>query len=423
MAFGGYLQANTAVDLMVGPFVDETNGKDAEIGLTITQAEVRLSKNGANIAQKAEATSLVHDELGNYVCKLDTTDTNTEGVLTLMIHESGALPIKMDYMVLAQAAYISLVTAKDTGFMDVDIKAISTDTTAADNLELFTEVLENATGLIDAGTFKAGAIDAAAIADAAIDNATFAADVGSTAYATNIIALAVRKVLDELNLDHLLKVDTTVAADGDLEAYCVAGTIIAHLLSTSADATLYKASTDSQQGIRDHIGDGTNLTEAGGDGDHLTAINLPNQTMDITGNLSGSVGSVTGHTNQTGDNFAIVNGTAGLVAIDTVVDAIKVITDALTAAGAAKLALGATTMITGTVSWDNTNATTTVIYSDDITEATADHFNGRLFVPTSGALVGQYTDITDYSLDTGEGKFSVTALTEAPADNTTFMIL
>ena len=103
--------------------------------------------------------------------------------------------------------------------------------------------------------------------------------------------------------------------------------------------------------------------------------------------------------------------------------AIKVILDALTAAGAAKLALGATTMITGIVSWDNTNATTTVVYSSDITEATADHFNGRLFVPTSGALLGQYTDITDYALDTGEGKFTVTALTEAPADNTTFVIL
>lgn len=96
-------------------------------------------------------------------------------------------------------------------------------------------------------------------------------------------------------------------------------------------------------------------------------------------------------------------------------DAIKVVTDNMSAA--------ATTMITGTVSWDNTNATTTVIYSDDVTEATADHFNGRLFVPTSGALLGQYTDITDYALDTGEGKFTVTALTEAPADNTTFVIL
>lgn len=48
---------------------------------------------------------------------------------------------------------------------------------------------------------------------------------------------------------------------------------------------------------------GAGLTEAGGTGDHLTAINLPNQTMDITGNitgnLSGSVGSVTGNVGGT----------------------------------------------------------------------------------------------------------------------------
>lgn len=101
--------------------------------------------------------------------------------------------------------------------------------------------------------------------------------------------------------------------------------------------------------------------------------------------------------------------------LDVLLDAIKVVTDLLSP--------GATTMITGTVSWDNVNATTTVIYSDDVTEATADHYNGRLFVPTSGALVGQYTDITDYALDTGEGKFTVTAFTEPPADNTTFVII
>ena len=135
MAYGGDLQANTAVDLMVGPFLDSTDGDTEETGLTITQAEVRLSKNGGNIAQKNEATSLVHDELGNYLCKLDATDTNAEGILSLMIHESGSLSIKMDYTVLSQAAYISKYTAKDTGFMDVDVKAISADTTAADNLE------------------------------------------------------------------------------------------------------------------------------------------------------------------------------------------------------------------------------------------------------------------------------------------------
>lgn len=114
-------------------------------------------------------------------------------------------------------------------------------------------------------------------------------------------------------------------------------------------------------------------------------------------------------------NAAGADVAADIIAAKAIVDAIKVVTDNQAAAS--------TTLIVGTVSWDNTNATTTVIYSDDITEATADHYNGRLFVPTSGALVGQYTDITDYALDTGEGKFTVTALTEAPADDTTFVII
>ncbi len=52
-------------------------------------------------------------------------------------------------------------------------------------------------------------------------------------------------------------------------------------------------------------------------------------TTTFTGSLTGSVDSVTGDTKQTGDSFAIVNGAAGLVAIDAVVDAIKVKTDFL----------------------------------------------------------------------------------------------
>lgn len=93
-------------------------------------------------------------------------------------------------------------------------------------------------------------------------------------------------------LDHLVAV-----ADAD---DVVNNSIIAKMVSSAATADWsgFVNTTDSLQAVRDHIGDGTNLTEAGGTGDHLTAINLPNQTMDIigniTGNLSGSVGSVTG---------------------------------------------------------------------------------------------------------------------------------
>lgn len=48
------------------------------------------------------------------------------------------------------------------------------------------------------------------------------------------------------------------------------GSIIAQILATGGDISDYSSTTDALESIRDHIGDGTNLTEAGGDGDHLT---------------------------------------------------------------------------------------------------------------------------------------------------------
>jgi len=96
----GWLKQSTAITLRIGPFLDETNGKDAETELTVTQAEVRLSKAGGDFAQKNEATSLVHDELGYYICLLDDTDTNTLGMLKLAVHEAGALPVWHTWMVL-----------------------------------------------------------------------------------------------------------------------------------------------------------------------------------------------------------------------------------------------------------------------------------------------------------------------------------
>lgn len=93
------------------------------------------------------------------------------------------------------------------------------------------------------------------------------------------------------------------------------------------------------------------------------------------------------------------------------------------AAAAVRLALSAGQIIPGTVSDAETAPSTTEFAADDITEATADHYNGRLVVWTSGALAGQVTDVTDYELDTGEGLFTVTALTEAPADGDTFVLV
>lgn len=56
-------------------------------------------------------------------------------------------------------------------------------------------------------------------------------------------------------------------------------------------------------------------------------------------------------------------------------------------------------------------------------EATNDHYNGRLILFTTGNLLGQMTDITDYTQANSKEKFTYTALTEAPADNDRYVVL
>jgi len=195
----------------------------------------------------------------------------------------------------------------------------------------------------------------------------------------------------------------------------------------------------------------------------------------VGGNVTGSVGSLVGHTVQTTDHTAgiaaipttAMRGTdsagtaANLATVDTVVDAIKVATDKLVftvanqvdvnvlswistaaatpttagvpevdltyingvAASAANLEKSAGTIVTGTVDTTAFTATTTILESDDITTAAADHYNGRIILFTSGTLQNQATDITDYELNGGRGKFTYTAVTSAPADDVTFVIV
>ena len=56
-------------------------------------------------------------------------------------------------------------------------------------------------------------------------------------------------------------------------------------------------------------------------------------------------------------------------------------------------------------------------------ETTPDHYNGRLLLFTSGALLGQMTDVTDYVSANSKEKFTYTALTEAPADGDRYVVL
>ena len=60
----------------------------------------------------------------------------------------------------------------------------------------------------------------------------------------------------------------------------------------------------------------------------------------------------------------------------------------------------------------------------DLTEATDDHYNGRVLIFTSGVLAGQATNITDY--DGASKKLTFTALSDQPATGgqlTSFVIV
>lgn len=119
--------------------------------------------------------------------------------------------------------------------------------------------------------------------------------------------------------------------------------------------------------------------------------------------------------------------------LDTEVAAIKAKTDSLTFTVAGKVDANMVAISGSTTAADNleggglglvvstcaSGSTTTSIVTN-LTEATNDHYNGRVITFTSGALLGQTTSISDY--DGATKTLTVVALTEAPANTDGFVI-
>lgn len=173
-----YLKQSTAATIKLGPFVDDSDGKTAETGLTISQADIRLSKNGGNIAQKNNSAGATHDELGYYNVPLDTTDTNTLGTLKVIVSKSGALPVFADFMVITAEAYDTLCgtdhfTVDLNGTPSVNVVQISGDSTAADNLESYCDgTTAQPVNVTQIGGTAQSAIDLKDFADTGYDPTT-----------------------------------------------------------------------------------------------------------------------------------------------------------------------------------------------------------------------------------------------------------
>lgn len=193
----GFLRQSTASQSRaIGPFVDDTDFKTPETGLTINASDVKLVVNGGTSANKNSGGG-THRVNGVYSFTFDATDTATVGEMEVSISVSGALIVFDKFVVLEEAVYDMLFAASAPGYIanaPVNVAQFggSNGTFSSGRPEVNTthaagtawgsgaitaaSIASNAiadtkiaTGAITAAKFAAGAIDAAAIADGAID--------------------------------------------------------------------------------------------------------------------------------------------------------------------------------------------------------------------------------------------------------------
>lgn len=303
-----FLRQSTSQDIRFGPFVDSTDGVTAETALTIAQADMQLSKDGAAFAQKNTTGNATHDADGWYVTTLDTTDTGTVGELYMQVNVSGALPVWVRYWVIEETIYDSLYGASAGGYL--------APTTAGRTLDVTT------TGEAGIDLANVNIADGPLAYLGIVDNGT-----AQSVTATTLVTRAA-------NPDGSIQAGMTLMAYGSTQGYWQSViidsvttdtlTIAAWPIATpSGTITYYVQGTPT--GSPNLVAD-VNVLQISGD---ATAADNCEAFFDGTGyagtnNVIPTVTTLTGHTAQTGDTYALANGANGFANIKTDTAAILV---------------------------------------------------------------------------------------------------
>ena len=444
-----YLKQSTAAIVIVGPFVDITDGVTPETALTTGGVdEIGLYKHDGTALVDISGTTFTHRAGGMYTAELSAGDTDTAGRLRLYVRDdSVALPVWEDFMVISANEFESLVTgtAPNVNVATIAVNAINAAALASNCI---TSAKIN-TGAITDGKLAGDCITAAKIADDAIDvfaianGAITAAKFGPDAItAANLAPTAVNEIADQV-WDEVRGQHTDVGSFGE-GVEKVMGSVTIAVASGTADSgtttTLVDAALTQDEshwnGAWLVITDGT----LAGQARKILSFTASSDTITVDRAFTAAVAT---HTYEIwpadfpdymantqietdGRVHADVKEWDGTVATISVATAlpevdVKSISDDLTTAD--NLQLSANQIIPGTVDNSAYTPTTTEFEADDIDEATAEHYKGRIIIFTSGDLAGQASDITAYALVGSKGHFTVTALTEAPANDATFVIV
>lgn len=134
-----YLKQSTAVEVLIGPFLDKTDGFTAKTALTIPGAincdlYKGVAKTDITLTASLGSNDLVHVADGYYRLELTTSNTDTCGSLRVTMRDDAVfLPLWEEFHVLPANVYDAWTD--NTLRQSVDAAAISGDATAADNLE------------------------------------------------------------------------------------------------------------------------------------------------------------------------------------------------------------------------------------------------------------------------------------------------
>lgn len=137
-------QSTASQEIPLGYFVDSTDGNTEETGLTISNTDIKIWKNGATSLVDKNSGGATHISNGIYYCVLDATDTDTLGPLVVFVHESGALPVRVECVVLSADNYDAAIAGSSDVFdtaLEDSIPADGSLPTAKQALYMITQFL------------------------------------------------------------------------------------------------------------------------------------------------------------------------------------------------------------------------------------------------------------------------------------------
>lgn len=122
-----YLRQSTASqEVLLGPFLDDTDGKTAETALTINNTDIKIWVRGGTTEASKNSGGATHIASGRYYAVLDATDTATVGELIINVHVAGALPVRLVCCVLEEAVFDSLFAASAPAYSAMGTGTVTT---------------------------------------------------------------------------------------------------------------------------------------------------------------------------------------------------------------------------------------------------------------------------------------------------------